>query len=133
MSLATEWNNDIKYSCKHVNIKKIINFLRSFRGNTRFIQKVTFEPLMDFKQNHHQSWKYYMQKLLPSKVFFTKVIKTHNYFFVAVLLDFFIRQTLAVDFWVLHKNMNGAFPLKFALFNKGSNILGVSKNQFKSF
>ena len=74
-----------------------------------------------------------MQKLLPSKVFFTKVIKTHNYFFVAVLLDFFIRQTLAVDFWVLHKNMNGAFPLKFALFNKGSNILGVSKNQFKSF
>ena len=29
------------------------------KGNAQFVQKVTFEPLMDFKQNHHRSWKYY--------------------------------------------------------------------------
>ena len=23
------------------------------KGNAQFVQKVTFEPLMDFKQNHH--------------------------------------------------------------------------------
>ena len=47
----------------------------------QFVQKVTFEPLMDFKQNRHRSWKYYMQKLLFKKIFFTKVIKSYNYFF----------------------------------------------------
>ena len=29
------------------------------KGNAQFVQKVTFEPLMDFKQNHYGSWKYY--------------------------------------------------------------------------
>ena len=29
------------------------------KGNAQFFQKVTFEPLMDFKQNHYGSWKYY--------------------------------------------------------------------------
>ena len=28
-------------------------------GNTQFVQKVTFEPLMVFKQSHYGSWKYY--------------------------------------------------------------------------
>ena len=29
-----------------------------FKGNAQFIQKMTFELLMDFKQNHHGCWKY---------------------------------------------------------------------------
>ena len=31
---------------------------------------------------------------------------------VTVLFNIFMRQTLADDFWELHKNMNCAFPLK---------------------
>ena len=27
------------------------------KGNVQFFQKVTFEPLVDFKQNHYGSWK----------------------------------------------------------------------------
>ena len=30
-----------------------------FKGNAQFVQKVTFEPLINFKQNHYGSWKYY--------------------------------------------------------------------------
>ena len=44
-----------------------------------------------------------LQELLLSKVFFTKVIKTHNYFFHE-------RNTLTDDFEGLHKK-NCAFPL----------------------
>ena len=40
------------------------------KGNVQFVQKVTFQPLMDFKQNHHRIWKYY-KKLLLLIVFFT--------------------------------------------------------------
>ena len=29
------------------------------KGNAQFAQKVTFEYLMDFKQNHYLSLKYY--------------------------------------------------------------------------
>ena len=29
------------------------------KGNAQFVQKVTFEPLIDFKQNHYGRWKYY--------------------------------------------------------------------------
>ena len=29
------------------------------KGNAQFVQKVTFEPLEDFKQNHYGSWYYY--------------------------------------------------------------------------
>ena len=39
---------------------------------------------------------------------------------MTVLFNFFMRQTLAHDFWRLHKNINCAFPLKFVLFNQGS-------------
>ena len=31
----------------------------ALKGNVQFVQKVTFEPLMDFKQNHYESCKYY--------------------------------------------------------------------------
>ena len=32
-------------------------------------------------------------------------------YFVTVVLNIFMRQTLTNDFWGLHKNMNYAFPL----------------------
>ena len=32
-------------------------------------------------------------------------------YFVTVLFNIFMRQTLTEDFWGLHKNMNCAFPL----------------------
>ena len=31
--------------------------MQIIKGNTQFIQKVTFEPLMEFKQNHYGNWK----------------------------------------------------------------------------
>ena len=49
------------------SVSKVINKILRFRryiwctfsffikGNAQFIQKVTFEPLIDFKQNHHKS------------------------------------------------------------------------------
>ena len=62
------------------------------------------------------------QRLL-SNVFFTKIIKAHNYFFMTALFNFFIRQTLADDlddFLESHKYMNCAFLVRFPLFNQGS-------------
>ena len=47
-----------------------------------------------FKSFHHRSYK-----------------NTQLLFFVTVLFDIFMRQTLTDDFWGLHKNMNCAFPL----------------------
>ena len=41
-----------------------------------------------------------------------KSFLTHNYFFVTVLFNIFMKQTLTDDFWGLHKNMNCAFSLK---------------------
>ena len=29
------------------------------KGNAQFVEKVTFEPLIDFKQNHYGNWKCY--------------------------------------------------------------------------
>ena len=37
---------------------------------------------------------------------------THNYFFVIVLFNIFMRQILTNGFWGLHKNTNCAFPLR---------------------
>ena len=42
----------------------------AIKGNAQFVRKATFEPLMDFKQNHYGSWKI-IQKLLLLKVFYT--------------------------------------------------------------
>ena len=35
-----------------------LSFILKLKGNAQFVEKVTFETLMDFKQNHHGSWKY---------------------------------------------------------------------------
>ena len=37
-------------------------------------------------------------------------------YFVTVLFNIFMRQTLTDDFWGLHKNMNCAFPLNRKMF-----------------
>ena len=29
--------------------------MKMIKGNAQFVQKMTFEPLMDFKQNHYGS------------------------------------------------------------------------------
>ena len=45
----------------------------AFKENAQFVQKVTFEPLMDFRQNrylHYGSWKI-LEELLLLKAFFT--------------------------------------------------------------
>ena len=41
-------------------------------------------------------------------------------YFVTVVLNIFMRQTLTNDFWGLHKNMNCAFPLSLKLLNRSS-------------
>ena len=38
---------------------KIFAELNLIKGNAQFLQKVTFEPLIDFKQNHYGNWKCY--------------------------------------------------------------------------
>ena len=63
----------MKYHVSHVRIFTL-------KGNAQFIQKVTFGPLMDFKQNHYGNWKYYKNCYFCC-VFFTQVIKTQNNFF----------------------------------------------------
>ena len=68
----------------------------------QFVQKVTFEPLMDFKQSHH----------IMEVGNITKAATIT--FFVTVLFNIFMRQTLTDDFWGLHKNMNCAFPLNLS-------------------
>ena len=50
-------------SAKNLFLQKSLDDLfltkiEKFR-TTKIVQKVSFEPLMDFKQNHHGSWKYY--------------------------------------------------------------------------
>ena len=49
-------------------------------------------------------------------------------YFVTVLFNIFMRQTLIHDFWGLHKNMNCAFPLNFYFHN----LCGVSKGFMKA-
>lgn len=46
------------YAGTSVSSDKTLTFFY-FKGNARFVQKVTFNPLMDFEQNLYLSWKYY--------------------------------------------------------------------------
>ena len=74
-------------------------------------------------------WKLEMlQKLLLLKVFFTKVMKTHNYFFLWwCFLIIFIRQTLTYDFLGLHKNKNCTFPLNQIVSSTNNLVLSFKK------
>ena len=47
----------LKETHSSVEIEK--KWAGNFKGNAQFVQKVTFEPLIDSKQNHCGSWKYY--------------------------------------------------------------------------
>ena len=95
-NIETEPNSNIKYSYNH-NYYKKCKLFTPFLEETQFVQKVTIELFMDFKQNHHRSWKY-IQKLLLSnfKSFLHKGCKTHNYFFCDSAFYFFIRKTVRV-------------------------------------
>ena len=42
-----------------------------------------------------------------------KLLKRTITFYVTVIFNIFMRQTLNDDFWALHKNMNCVFPLEF--------------------
>ena len=46
------------YAGTSVSSDKTLTFFY-FKGNAQFVQKVTFNSLMDFEQNLYLSWKYY--------------------------------------------------------------------------
>ena len=81
----------------------------SIKGNTQFLEKVTFEPFMDFKQNHYRSRKYYKTAIFKSLIHLGYK-NTQLLFLWTAFFNIFMRQTLTNDFCVLHKNMNCAFP-----------------------
>ena len=65
------------------------------------------------------------------KFFHLSYKSTQILFFVTLLFNFFMRQTLTDDFWRLHKNMNCAFPLsKFSQYKitKIKTDVVISKN-----
>ena len=84
------------------------------KGNAQFVQKATFELLMDFKQNHNCIMEVgNITKAATSESFLHLSYKIIQLlFFVTVLFNIFMRQTLTDDFWGLDKTMNCAFPLK---------------------
>ena len=123
MSLATERSSDIKYSCKHENyenyklftlfLEETHNLFKRWPLNLWWISNKT---IIEVGNIIYKSC--YFQKLSSQKLW-----KHTITFFMTVLFNFFMRQTLADDlddFWGSHKNMNCAFPLQFALFNQGS-------------
>ena len=51
-------------------------------------------------------------KAATFKKFSSPMLSKHTItFFVTVLFNIFMRQTLTDDFWGLHRNMNCVFPL----------------------
>ena len=80
-----------------------------FKGNAQFVQKVTFEPLDEFKKTYG-SWKYY-KSCYFLKFSAPKLLKHTITFLWQCFLIKLMRQTLTDDFWGLRKNMNCAFPL----------------------
>ena len=41
------------------SVEAVSVFKTKVKGNAQFVQEVTCEPLMDFKQDHYGGWKYY--------------------------------------------------------------------------
>ena len=52
-TLVKSTDSYLKFSSVFIITRSAILFIK---GNAQFVQKVTFEPLMDFKQNHYGSW-----------------------------------------------------------------------------
>ena len=84
--------------------------LQDLKRNVQFAQKVNFEPLMDFKQNHIEIRNFIKAPSFKSFLHLSYK-KAHINLFMTVSFKIFLRQTLTDDFLGLHKNMNCAFPL----------------------
>ena len=76
----------------------------------QFVQKVTFELLMDFTQAIIEVEN--ITKAAAFKSFLHLSYKNMQLLFLwQCFFNNLIRQTLTNDFWGLNKNMNGMFPL----------------------
>ena len=73
-------------------------------------KQTIIELFMDFKQTIIELGN--IAKAATFKSFLHLSYENTHYFFVTVLFNIFMRQTLTDDFWEIHKNMNGAFTLK---------------------
>ena len=80
-------------------VKKSKRFNKNYRalisctdvkGNAQFVQKVTFESLINFKQDHYGSWKCY-KSCYFLKLSVPKLLKHAIIFFVVVLFNLFTR------------------------------------------
>ena len=86
----------------YITLPDLLHKEAKAKGNVQFIKKLTFSTFDGFQTK--PLWKLViLEKLLLLKVFFTLLIKTHNYFFVTVLFNIFMRQTLTDDVWGLQK------------------------------
>ena len=81
------------------------------QGNAQFVQKVTFESLIDFKLNHFEVGN--ITKAATFISFFQLSYKNTQLLFCDMLFNIFMRQTLIDDFWELHESMNCPFYLSF--------------------
>ena len=84
------------------------------KGNAQFVQKVTFEPWISNKTVMEVG---NIIKAATFKSFLHLTYKYKQLFFLTVLFDNFMIQTLTDHFWGLHKNMNCPFPLKMKLWS----------------
>ena len=73
----------------HKNSRALIS-CTEFKGNAQFVQKVTFESLINFKQDHYGSWKCY-KSCYFLKLSVPKLLKHAIIFFVVVLFNLFTR------------------------------------------
>ena len=80
------------------------------KRNPQFVEKVTFEPLIDFKQNNYE-----VGNITNAATFKSFLHLSYEGTWLLslwiVLLNIFMRPTLTIDFWGLHKNVNWALPL----------------------
>ena len=73
----------------HKNYRALIS-CTEVKGNAQFVQKVTFESLINFKQDHYGSWKCY-KSCYFLKFSVPKLLKHAIIFFVVVLFNLFTR------------------------------------------
>ena len=68
---AKPFQLDLRRKCYRSSQLMLIFFsLKQFKGKVQFVQNVTFEPLIGFKQNHYWQQLKRLQKLLLLRVFF---------------------------------------------------------------
>ena len=97
----------MKYDSFFISLKEMHNSFKRWPLNLWQISNKTIIEVLN------------ITKAATFKSFLHKSYKKHKItFFVTVLFNFFIRQTLTDDFWGLHENMNCMFPLsEFLPFN----------------